>query len=198
MAECRVPIHLGPSILDIFRSTSIGFLLQDVSSRARAAFGLLDEPFHAHRLQKIGGFHADPLRRELLRIPCGEDVRDIGPRDGPVAPDQHESRRLLRALDERGEHLLPRPARYAGDPVHEFDEIPAGESLEPPFRDVAEFHDAIQVHHGLEIHIALDIEDARIRPRPDAEEADGHTVIGDVEIGDKGLGLTIDLLPGKS
>lgn len=190
MAECRVPIHLGPSILDIFRSTSIGFLFQDVSSRARAAFGLLDEPFPAHRLQKIGGFHADPLRRELLRIPCGEDVRDIRLRDGPVTPDQHESR-LLRALDERREHLLSRPARYAGDPVHEFDEIPAGESLEPPFRDVAEFRDAIQVHHGLEIHIAPDIEDARIRPRPDAGEADGHTVVGDVEIGDKGLRVAV-------
>ena len=35
-----------------------------------------------HRLQKIGGFYADLLCRELLRIPCDEDVRDIGSYDG--------------------------------------------------------------------------------------------------------------------
>lgn len=120
----------------------------------------------------------------------------ISDRASSISSDRHPSDFCFRTY--LAEHLLPRLARYAGDPVHEFDEIPAGESLEPPFRDVAEFRDAIQVHHGLEIHIAPDIEDARIRPRPDAGEADGHTVVGDVEIGDKGLGLTIDLLPGTS
>lgn len=147
-----------------------------------APLGLLHQPLPTHGLQEIGGLDQDLLLGQLLRVPGGQDACYIRPGHGAVPLHERDDRILVGPYHEGGQQILTRPGCYTGHPVHYLHQVPADQGPDPALGDVTELRQPVQVHDRPQVEVAAGVEDAGVRPSPDPREANGHTVVRDVEI----------------